>query len=450
MVGHPGLGLALLLLLLGGMVELTPRGRAQLALDGVVPGCTNAPLTECSDAAPDASSLAGLRQPTPDFTAWLADEMRAWNIPGASIAVFNGYQLTWAAGFGVRDTASGAAVTPATRFQAASVSKPIAALAALIAFDHHGHSIEADLSRLLPSLPSRRGTGTWELVNPYPTPVTLRMLLSHTGGTSDFRYVGYRAGIDPLPTLPQELSGTPPTNTPPVAVVREPGVHWVYSPAGYTIVQAVLEDLEDQPFAAIMERRLLAPLGMTDSTFEQPPPPPVAAAMAVPYLPDGAPLADGPRIFTASAAGGLTTTAGDLARLMLGVQRALTGDGSGPIAPAIARAMIVRQPGVTLPGQCFSTADPARSACQSSQGLGFDVNLDRNLSHAPDGEPTGAWFGHTGFNSGYLSVVLGSKTGGNGLALLVNTAPEDMSGDVPQFPFLLHVVRRVADDHGWR
>ena len=450
MARHPGVRLALLLLLLGGVVALSPRSRAQPALAGVVPGCTIGPLTRCSDAAPDPAGAAGLPQPPPGFTTWLADEMRAWNIAGVSLAVFTDYQLTWAAGFGARDTGSGAPVTPATGFQAASVSKPIAALAALMAFDDHGHSLDADLSQLLPSLPSGRGTGAWELVDPYPTAVTLRLLLSHLGGTSDFRYSGYRAGIDPLPTLPQELSGTPPTNTPPVAVIREPGVHWVYSPAGFTIVQAVLEDLEDQPFAAIMERRILGPLGMTHSTFEQPPPPSVAAAMAVPYLPDGAPLADGPRIFPAAAAGGLTTTASDLAQFMLGVQRALTGAGGGPIAPANAQAMLVRQPGVTLPDQCFPTADPARAACQSSSGLGFDVNLDRNLNHVADGEPTGAWFGHTGFNSGYLSVVLGSKTGGNGLAVLVNTAPEDMSGEVPQFPFLQDVVRRVADDHGWR
>jgi hypothetical protein len=73
MARHPGLGLALLLLLLGGMVELTPRSRAQPALDGVVSGCTIAPLTQCSDAAPAAPGLARLGQPTPDFTAWLAD-----------------------------------------------------------------------------------------------------------------------------------------------------------------------------------------------------------------------------------------------------------------------------------------------------------------------------------------------------------------------------------------
>jgi CubicO group peptidase (beta-lactamase class C family) len=77
--------------------------------------------------------------------------MRAWNIAGVSLAVFTDYQLTWAAGFGARDTGSGAPVTPATGFQAASVSKPIAALAALMAFDDHGHSLDADLSQLLPA-----------------------------------------------------------------------------------------------------------------------------------------------------------------------------------------------------------------------------------------------------------------------------------------------------------
>jgi CubicO group peptidase (beta-lactamase class C family) len=132
--------------------------------------------------------------------------MRAWNIPGTSIAVFNNYQLTWAAGFGVRDPASGDPVTPATRFQAVSVSKPVSALAALIAFDDYGRSLDADLSRLLPSLPSRRGTGTWELVNPYPTPVTPRMLLSYIGGTNAF-HVEHRAFADTTaPGGPHEIA----------------------------------------------------------------------------------------------------------------------------------------------------------------------------------------------------------------------------------------------------
>ena len=45
---------------------------------------------------------------------------------------------------------------------------------------------------------------------------------------------------------------------------------------------------------------------------------------------------------------------------------------------------------------------------------------------------------------------MGSKTDGNGIAILVNMAPEDMSGSVPQFPFLTDLVRRVADEEGWK
>jgi len=64
---------------------------------------------------------------------------------------------------------------------------------------------------------------------------------SHTGGTSDFRYSGYRYGyyedpassIDAIPTMHEELYGLQPANTPPIKVIRPPGVTWVYSPAGY-------------------------------------------------------------------------------------------------------------------------------------------------------------------------------------------------------------------------
>ena len=303
--------------------------------------------------------------------------------------------------------------------------------------------------RLIPTLPSTAGTGSWELHNPYPTPITLRLLLAHLGGTNDFHYSGYRRGIDPIPTIEEELAGAPPANTPPVAIVREPGVHWVYSPAGYTLVQAVLMNLFDQPFAAIMQRLILDPMTMHDSTFAQPVPDSIATRMAVPYLPDGTPLPEGPRVFNTSASGGLTTTPADLARFLIAVQRSLAGEGTGPIPPALARILLDRQPGTILPSHCLPAEPPGTEACQTSWGLGFDVNLDATYAHAPDGAPTGSWFGHTGFNSGYLTLLSGSKTGGNGMVIMLNLAPEDMSGDVPQSAVLLAIARRLAEDNGW-
>jgi hypothetical protein len=45
--------------------------------------------------------------------------------------------------------------------------------------------------------------------------------------------------------------------------------------------------------------------------------------------------------------------------------------------------------------------------------------------------------------------MMGSKTGGNGVVVMLNMAPQDMSGPVPQFSFLQALVRRVADEEGW-
>jgi CubicO group peptidase (beta-lactamase class C family) len=284
------------------------------------------------------------------------------------------------------------------------------------------------------------------------------MLLAHTAGTSDFRYSGYRYGyyqnpprpIDQIPTIREELRGLPPANTPAIEVIRKPGVFWRYSPAGYTVVQAALMAIYDTDFAPTMSRLILEPLGMRDSTFAQPVPNELISRMAVPYLPDGTRLSDGPRVFNTSAAGGLMTTATDLAKFVIAVQEALRGRTQGYVMPRIARQMMVRQAGtIEPPSDCFPTGEPSKTACQSSWGLGFDVSVNRYLEHQPDGAPTGNYFAHTGFNSGYLALILGSKSDGNGLVVLLNMAPENMSGSVPQFSFLAELTRRVADEERW-
>jgi CubicO group peptidase (beta-lactamase class C family) len=395
--------------------------------------------------------------PPAAISAAIEAAMARHAIPGASIAVIADYRIAWAAGFGLADAASGRPVDTSTRFQAASVSKPLTAAATIIAAERAGIDLDEDINAILARLMSQDPSRTWTLPNQDPTaPVTLRGLLSHTGGTSDFHYRGYRYGyalnppapIDPLPSLEEELTGTPPANTPAVAVIRKPGT-WDYSAPGYTVVEYALTGIEREPFDAIMDDLILTPLGMTKSTFRQPTPPTLTPEIAVPYLPGGAPLPDGPRVFVASASGGLTTTPTDLAKFVIAVERALAGETVGPITPAIAAKMMERQPGRTLPGKCFPAVGGGE-ACETSWGLGLDVNLNARFEHMPDGAPTGGWFGHGGFNSGYLSLMLGSKTGGKGFVAMINVAPEDMSGGAPQFAFLTDVAALVADAEGWR
>jgi len=83
------------------------------------------------------------------FTDWIAVEMDEWAIPGASVAVIEDYEVVWAEGFGLADRATGEHVTADTRFQAASVSKPIAAIAAVMAYDEFGLSLDDDVNEVL-------------------------------------------------------------------------------------------------------------------------------------------------------------------------------------------------------------------------------------------------------------------------------------------------------------
>jgi CubicO group peptidase (beta-lactamase class C family) len=405
-----------------------------------------------------APAGARAEAPSPALAEWIGARMQKARIPGLSVALIRDGEIAWAAGFGLADVATRTPVTPATLFQAASISKPATAIATMIAAADGGLGLDANVTDILAEQRRWRPVAGWRLFTAYPDmPVTPRMLLAHIGGTSDFRYSGYRYGydrtppaeIDPLPDLYEELAGLRPANTPAIRVIREPGKGWDYSPAGYTILQAILETVRQKPFAELMDELVLRPFGMADSTFAQPTPPSVTSRMARPYLPGAAPLADGPRVFDAAASGGLTTTPTDLAKLVIAFQQALAGHAQGKLTPEIARTMMVRQPGEIEPGKCFPSSVSDRFACRNSWGLGFDVNLDRHLQHGADGAPTGLYFGHTGFNSGYLAVLIGSKAGGRGLVAMTNAAPLDMSGDVPGFSFLTDLVAKVAEEEKW-
>jgi CubicO group peptidase (beta-lactamase class C family) len=73
---------------------------------------------------------------------------------------------------------------------------------------------------------------------PFDGPVTLRMLFAHRAGTNVPGFPGYRQG-EPLPDLPQILSGVRDKNEP-IRVVAEPGAQRSYSGGGYVIAQLAI------------------------------------------------------------------------------------------------------------------------------------------------------------------------------------------------------------------
>jgi CubicO group peptidase (beta-lactamase class C family) len=183
----------------------------------------------------------------------LAEAMAEYHVPGVSIAYISHGKIAWVRSFGVLGI-GGEPVTPDTLFQAGSISKPMTATAALHLVQQGKLSLDADVNTSLVrwKLPtSEKAEGK---------PVTLRELLSHTAGTNVHGFPGYAAGT-PVPTTLQILDGAPPATNPPIRVENTPGKQWNYSGGGYVIIQQMITDTAQKPFAELLGEVVLKPYG---------------------------------------------------------------------------------------------------------------------------------------------------------------------------------------------
>jgi CubicO group peptidase (beta-lactamase class C family) len=258
--------------------------------------------------------------------------LTASTTPGLAVALVHRGEAVWAAGYGVADRGTGQPVTAGTRFQAASLSKPVTAWGVLRLVESGRIGLDEPI------------TGRLRRWRPPPSPfdaesLTVRRLLSHTASLSVHGYVG-QPSDRPLPSIEASLAGETGDSFP-VELLEGPGRGWLYSGGGYSLLQLLVEELTGRPFADHMQAEVLEPLGMTASSFRWS----RTAETARPYDADGGPLPD--FAFAEQAAAGLVTTAADLARF---VAAALPGPrgappGRGVLSPAVVRLALTAAPG---------------------------------------------------------------------------------------------------------
>ena len=219
-------------------------------------------------------------------------------IPGASIAVIEGFQIEWADGYGVRRAGGDEAVDTETLFQAASISKPVAALAALRLVEAGKLNLDEDVNRRLVAwkLPDNKFTETQK--------VTVRHLLSHTGGVTVHGFPGYPSDTTAASLL-EVLDGKPPANTAEIRVDTIPGTKWRYAGGGYCIMQQMVVDVTGQSFPMSMQELVLEPLEMTRSTYQQPLPKSLEENAAIAHRIDGTTIPSRWHVYPEMAAAGL-------------------------------------------------------------------------------------------------------------------------------------------------
>ncbi len=329
--------------------------------------------------------------------------MRHYGVEGVSIAVIRDSKLEWAKGYGLADVEAKQPVTAATLFQAGSISKPVAAMGALVLVQEGKLALDGDINKYLKEwkVPSNAHTAK--------APVTLAGLLSHTAGLTVHGFPGYAAGTT-VPTIVQILDGTPPANTAAVRVDLDPGAQFRYSGGGYTIAQLAMTDVTGQAFPALMQRLVLGPLAMKASTFDQPLPASRVAEAAAGYRSDGKPVAGKRHVYPEMAAAGLWTNPSDLARFAVGLEKMLAG-GKGPLTKATAENMITPR--------------------KDDYGLGFGVQEKGRTRY----------FSHGGSDEGFQAYLTASANRGYGVVIMTNS---DAGHKI-----MPEIVRSVAAAYFW-
>lgn len=233
----------------------------------------------------------------------IEERLKELGIPGVSIAVINDGQIEWAKGYGVADSSENRLVTSETMFLAGSISKPVAAIRAHQLAEEGVINLDSNVNNYLSSwkLPDNEFTEKEK--------VTTRRILNHTAGLTVWGFPGYDKG-DTIPSVAGVLDGK--GNTDSVRVYKEPGESWMYSGGGYTIMQLMITDIERKSFPEIMQVKVLHPLGMTSSTFENPLPQQYHLIAATGYRENGEEVEGKWPIYPEMAAAGLWTTPSQL------------------------------------------------------------------------------------------------------------------------------------------
>ena len=363
---------------------------------------------ESRPAADFIEAIEGVQDPDADgldrhTIEGMMDEL---GVPGVSVAVIRDFEIHWAKGYGVADVETGAAVDVETLFQAASISKPVAAMAVLKAVQDGRFSLDEDINGILTSWQLDGGEFTRD------RPVTPRMLTSHTSGLGDgFGFPGYDPD-DPLPTTVQILDGAEPSNVGDVSMERPPMTAMKYSGGGVTVMQLALSDALGRPFGDIVQEYVLDPVGMAHTTFEQPLSPSRDSNATRAHGENG--QARGPKwhVYPELAAAGMWTTPTDLARFAIEVQKAARGDSGRVLMRATVLEML------------------------SPVGVGpFAVGF------VIEKEGEGWYFSHTGGNWGFRALLTSHRVKGYGVAVMTNA---DQGGVI-----VGEIATRVARAYGW-
>ena len=332
----------------------------------------------------------------------IEERMKVHNVPGVSIAVIENGKLKWAKGYGYANTNTNQKVDVNTLFQAGSISKPVAALAALKLVDKGKLDLDANVSTYLKSwkLPDSKFTEIEK--------VTLRRLLTHTAGMTVHGFPGYTQK-DSFPSINAVLNGK--GNTPVIYVDTVPGSIWRYSGGGYTVMEKIVEDVSGLPLEDYMAKNILPQMDMTNSTYSQPIKESMQDNISAAYYGDGKIIEGLWHNYPEQAAAGLWTTPSDLAKYLIEIHNIYENGSKGILSKHVVTQMLTKD--------------------KNNWGLGPSLRENDNA----------LIFGHGGKNAGFTNDMMAFAKSGDGVIVMTSA---DNGGRL-----IGEILRSVSKYYDW-
>jgi CubicO group peptidase (beta-lactamase class C family) len=272
-------------------------GAAVARSDDVDPAKVIAPVPDPAAARHDLTHQ--------DLEAWLDGylpyALQRGDVAGAAVVVVKDGAVLLRKGYGYADVAARKPFDPEqTLLRPGSTSKLFTWTAVMQQVEKGRLDLDVDVNRYLDfKIPPRDGL-----------PVTLRNLMTHTGGFEETLKGAYTFNPDDLPSLDTYIKGWIPTR------VFPPGEVPAYSNYGTALAGYIVERVSGEPFETYIERHIFEPLNMKSSTFRQPLPPQLLPRMSKGYV-----TASGPprpyELYGYSPAGSSATTAEDMSHFMI-------------------------------------------------------------------------------------------------------------------------------------
>jgi CubicO group peptidase (beta-lactamase class C family) len=264
------------------------------------------------------------------------------NVASISVALLKGDRIVWHQAFG--NASDGMLATVQTRYNIASVSKIIAALAALILQEQGGIDLDKLFVQYLPF---------FTMLSPAFTQITIRQLLSYSAGLLGSNYHNLNTLGASIPGYAQDTMQ---------ALANQhlkylPGQTANYGNDGITLIEPLIETVTGISYSAFVQEYILTPLNMTNSGYLTSVP--SSGSFALPYE-NGQWYAQ--EIPNGYAAGGLSTTPAD----MMNLAQVLLGNG------VFQGRYIVSAEAIAQMGMNLTTQLPLDPATINAFGLGWD------------------------------------------------------------------------------